>query len=169
MESFMKWLNRELDRIGWSDSELARRCGVTPAAIFRITKDGRQPSAKLARAIAAAFAPFTGMTQREVFVRAGLIDRDVIDDVDPRVLSKFSESWKGMTPDLQKRTEEEFTRMSSDEFAVWLMGMVAPAPSDDAIVSEGDKNEPGGAPTQPAPVKGGKRQQARLQRRGGSA
>lgn len=138
----MSWLNGELEKIGWSDSELARRCGVTPAAIYRLTKFGKKPSAKLARAIANALAPFRPeITQREVFTRAGLLDKEK-GSVEPRILSKFTASWRKMPPELQRETEEFFGTITAEEFAELILDVIrirrgrgkgdADAPDDDA-------------------------------------
>jgi len=69
METFGIWLLEEIDTRGWSMSELARRCGVTHAAISKIVSGDRNPSAKMCVSIARAFK----MESEEVLRLAGLL------------------------------------------------------------------------------------------------
>lgn len=54
METFVDWLNNELNTKGWSYSELARRGGITHTSISQIINEKRQPGLKVARGIAKA-------------------------------------------------------------------------------------------------------------------
>ena len=54
IESFVEWLNSELDNKGWSYSELARRGGITHTSISKIINERQQPGLKVARGIAKA-------------------------------------------------------------------------------------------------------------------
>jgi len=72
---FSTWLNGELQQRGWSQSELARRGGVTPASISRIASGERKPGLEVCRAISAAF----GISVTDVMRRAG-IEPDIAAD-----------------------------------------------------------------------------------------
>lgn len=65
---FSTWVTAELNRRDWSQSELARRGGVTPAAINRVITGDRKPGIDVCRAIAKAFE----LSEMEVFERAGI-------------------------------------------------------------------------------------------------
>lgn len=160
----MDWLNKELDRIGWADSELARRCKVTPAAIYRITKDGMTPSAKLARAIADALKPFTGISQETVFKLAGLIDGDK-DGIDPRMVSIFTQGWNGLPPDVRGEAEEYVSTHPVKEVVEFLIDLIKREflHSEDASADgEGVSDEE--RPSH-SPPKGAKHNKARLLQR----
>ncbi len=54
MDEFGSWLEREVAARGWTMGDLARRAGVSDAAISRILKGLRHPSPELCRALAEA-------------------------------------------------------------------------------------------------------------------
>ena len=68
-DEFAEWLFNELDRRGWSYSELARRGNFAHSSISQIVNEGRQPGLKVALGIARAF----GVPHYEVLRQAGLL------------------------------------------------------------------------------------------------
>ena len=69
MDDFVDWLYAELADRGWSNSELARRVGVTPSAMSRITNRQTQPSFETCIGIAQAL----GYPPEQVLRKAGLL------------------------------------------------------------------------------------------------
>jgi transcriptional regulator with XRE-family HTH domain len=65
------WLQGELDRIGWSQSELARRSGTSSPTVSRILNGDLDPTWHFCYAIAKPL----GRTPAELFVLAGLLNR----------------------------------------------------------------------------------------------
>ncbi len=75
--TFIDWLHEQLKTRAWSQSELARRSGISVTAINKVMNEERSPGADMCRGIAAAF----GMRDTEVFRIAGLISDAVSDEV----------------------------------------------------------------------------------------
>lgn len=67
--SFADWLRVQLRERGWSESELARRAGVSRSAINLITNEKTSPGYEVASGIADAF----GLRREDVFRIAGLL------------------------------------------------------------------------------------------------
>ena len=65
---FTKWLHAELEARGWSQSDLARRGGVTAPSISRVASGQRAPGLRVCGAIAVAF----GISVYDVMRRAGI-------------------------------------------------------------------------------------------------
>lgn len=66
---FSEWLYQQIDKRGWSQSELARRAKVSRTAISNVLNNNRQPGTDLCLAIADAFK----MPPEHVFRAAGLL------------------------------------------------------------------------------------------------
>lgn len=77
---FSNWLTDELQNREWSQSELSRRAGVSPAAISDVLSGRRNPGKDLCTAIAKAFK----IPQNKVFQIAGILEEEV-DSNDPRI------------------------------------------------------------------------------------
>lgn len=75
--TFIDWLQEQLKTRAWSQSELARRSGISVTAINKVMNEERSPGADMCRGIAAAL----GMRDTEVFRIAGLISDAVSDEV----------------------------------------------------------------------------------------
>ena len=71
MNELPEWLNEEIQDRGWSIRELARRAGITHAAISHVLNGSRQPGSGFCTAIARALQ----LPAEEVFRRAGLLPR----------------------------------------------------------------------------------------------
>jgi len=69
IEDFIKWLNEEMALRGWNQAELARKAGVSRAAISNILSSMRTPGPDLCGAIAQAFQ----IAPEVVFRKAGLL------------------------------------------------------------------------------------------------
>ncbi|MBN1890428.1 MAG: helix-turn-helix transcriptional regulator [Thermoflexales bacterium] len=65
-QSFVNWLNGEIETRGWSYRELARRGGLSHGSISLVA-NGQQPGPKVCIGIAQAF----GISTSEVLYRAG--------------------------------------------------------------------------------------------------
>mgnify|MGYP006307225799 CR=1 FL=1 len=70
-EHFGEWLEKEIDKRGWTMSELARRCDVSHPAISRVVSGERGAGPELCRAIAHAF----DMPEEKIFRIAGLLSQ----------------------------------------------------------------------------------------------
>ena len=68
-EDFVTWLNSELETRGWSTRELARRAGVSAAAISNVLNRYNKPGKRTCKGIAKAF----DLPVDEVFRRAGIL------------------------------------------------------------------------------------------------
>ncbi len=62
-EEFVTWLNDELNKRGWSNSELGRRANKSPAAISMVLSGQNKPGWDLCHGIARAF----GIPSEQVF------------------------------------------------------------------------------------------------------
>jgi len=67
---FVTWLTSELDRRGWSNSELARRSDMVPSTISMVISERNAPSVEFCVKVARAF----GLYDVDVLRKAGLID-----------------------------------------------------------------------------------------------
>ena len=68
-EDFVTWLNLELGMRGWSTRELARRAGVSAAAISNVLNRYNKPGKRTCKGIARAF----NTSSEDVFRRAGIL------------------------------------------------------------------------------------------------
>jgi len=84
--NFSEWLNDELERRGWSQSEAARRGGISSQMISVVLSETANPGLETLRGIARAFR----MPLEDVFRLAGILPhRRVIGE--PRALYAFGE------------------------------------------------------------------------------
>ena len=67
METFAEWLEKQMNRLGWNQSEMARRAGVERATINRALNQTRRPEPRTCRGIARALA----VDEDDVLSRAG--------------------------------------------------------------------------------------------------
>ena len=93
MISFAEWLTAELDEREWNQSELARRAGVSSAAISDVLSGRRQIGPDLATAIADALK----IPQEDVFLAAGIL----------RPKKDRNEIIEQIVHEIQDRTEAE--------------------------------------------------------------
>lgn len=99
---FVAWLESEMSGRGLSQSELARRAGVTPPTINKILSRERFPGVEFCKGVARAF----GMRDIEVMRIAGLADPEPPSD----------------TPTLREMIGK-FTRLS-DEDQIYILKIV---------------------------------------------
>jgi transcriptional regulator with XRE-family HTH domain len=66
---FTSWLNSELDKQGWTQSELARRAGLSRGTLSNITSGSKGVGEETCRAIARAF----NIPPETVFRAAGIL------------------------------------------------------------------------------------------------
>jgi len=76
MEKFEHWLQTEMDKRGWSQSELARRAGFFPASLSRVLRGERKLGADMAVGIARALH----VRPERVMYQAGLIPNLPLED-----------------------------------------------------------------------------------------
>lgn len=69
MDSFIKWLNSEMEKRDWKQADLARQANLDSAAISMLLSKRRQPGEVTCRAIARALR----MPPETVFRAAGLL------------------------------------------------------------------------------------------------
>lgn len=69
MESFVNWLNAELDRRGWSRSEAARRGGISDSMFGKVIGGFANPGIDFCRGVSRAF----DVPMEEVFRLAGIL------------------------------------------------------------------------------------------------
>jgi transcriptional regulator with XRE-family HTH domain len=55
MESFESWLNKELNNRGWSQSEVARRSGISPSMFSQVISGVANPGPDFLIGVARAF------------------------------------------------------------------------------------------------------------------
>lgn len=68
-KDFVTWLNEELERRGWSQSELSRRAGVVASTVSMVLTSQKSPGVDFCLGLSRAFQ----ITPEEVFRRAGLL------------------------------------------------------------------------------------------------
>lgn len=66
---FSEWLTEQIVARGWTQSELARRAGVTPPTVSRVVSGENRPGHDFVQGVARAL----GLPPEEVAVRAGLL------------------------------------------------------------------------------------------------
>ncbi len=91
---FSDWLEKEIEKRGWSMSELARRSNVSRPAISRVVSGERGAGSALCRAIAQAF----DMPEEKVFRIAGLLSELPAPDED-FTFAQVYDMMKHLTPE----------------------------------------------------------------------
>ena len=74
MTTFTEWLNEELSKRDWSQSDLARKSGIHRGSIYNVINETRSPGAEMCLAIANAFQ----LPPEYVFVKAGLLPQKTV-------------------------------------------------------------------------------------------
>lgn len=74
IDNFPRWLQRELNKRGWDQAELARRGDITAAHISRIVSGLRQPGPDFCKGVARALR----VPPERVFRLAGLLPPRII-------------------------------------------------------------------------------------------
>lgn len=92
MEDFVTWLTGELNKRGWSNSELARRAGVTHTAISMVINKRNNPGPDMCVGIARAFK----IPPELVFRYAGLLP-SVADGIEGQALQLY-DRFKNLSP-----------------------------------------------------------------------
>lgn len=88
---FAEWLLSELASRGWSNSELARRSGVTPSAMSRLINRQTQPSWETCLGIAKAL----GYPPEQVLRKSGLLPE--LTGQDDQAIQEVREVMRGLT------------------------------------------------------------------------
>lgn len=82
-EEFGSWIVQELERLGWSRSELARRANFSPSRVDQVVNGIGDPGDKFCRGVARAF----GLPVEEVLRRAGRLP--VISDEEAKLFESI--------------------------------------------------------------------------------
>jgi transcriptional regulator with XRE-family HTH domain len=98
MENFIDWLRYELNIRGWDQIELTKRGGISSGAVSKMLSEERRPGSDMCRAIAHAL----GIPQKEVFIRAGLMDAEP--DYDP-IAARLYHTIIELPPDKKQEVE----------------------------------------------------------------
>jgi transcriptional regulator with XRE-family HTH domain len=88
MNDFGLWMSREIEKHGWSRSEVARRGGISPSTIDKVINEFARPGPKLCQALAKAF----DMPDEDVFRLAGLLPRRVPASAERRPVYRINSS-----------------------------------------------------------------------------
>lgn len=75
MEAFSQWVDKELDRRGWSRNEAARRGGISDSMFSKVINGYANPGLDFCRGVSRAF----GMPLEDVFRRAGILPTSLND------------------------------------------------------------------------------------------
>jgi len=75
--TFVQWIETELKKRNWNRAELARKSGLSTAALSHIYAGTRNPGSTLCKAIARAF----NLPESVVFLAAGVMEPT--NDIDP--------------------------------------------------------------------------------------
>lgn len=104
METFVTWINTQLNDRGWSRSEAARRGGFSSSTLDKVIGGYSRPGLVLCRGLSRAF----GVSQDEVFRLAGLLPNQAAPRVRARRIvyeaatgDRILALWRGLTPDDQ--------------------------------------------------------------------
>lgn len=101
MEDFVTWLTGELDKRGWSNSELARRAGVTHTTISMIISKHNNPGPDLCQGIARAFK----LPPEIVFRKAGLLPQ-LPEETDSQLVTKCQDYYKRLPSKVKEEVLE---------------------------------------------------------------
>jgi len=86
--AFSEWLNNQLSDRGWSQSEAARRSGMSASAIQQVANGITKPGPRLCSGLARAF----GLSTEEVYRLAGLLPRRVPASAERRPVYRINSS-----------------------------------------------------------------------------
>ncbi len=91
-ESFMTALHETLDTLSWTVQELAKKAGVSPSTIYKITNEQRSPSLDILRKILRAVREAEGLRAGSFI--ALIVTRRVLDEVIERSVQIGDETVK---------------------------------------------------------------------------
>lgn len=114
---FGEWLDHEISRRGWSQSELARRGGVSASAVQQVVTGITRPGPRVCQAVARAFE----MPPEEVFRLAGLLTtsrpvrdgRRIVYEVNGDDL--ILDLWRALSPEDQAIVRDLMERLARIE------------------------------------------------------
>jgi len=94
-KDFSTWLTTEMDRLGWTNSELARRASVVPSTISMVISKQKKPGPDLCNGVARAL----GTPPERVFREAGLLPSATIgqDSEENAKKQKLDDIWQYLT------------------------------------------------------------------------
>lgn len=111
MDTFIEWLQTELNQRNWTQADLARRSKVTQTHISRIMNGMRHPGPQAVTNIARALH----VPQEEAFQRAGLLAPQSATLDDQRELDDLLKTIAGLTGDNQRLVFELVERIKLSE------------------------------------------------------
>ena len=92
-DKFLRWLQTEMNKRGWSQGDLAKHAGISRAAITHVLNRTRMPGPDFCRAMARTL----GYPQEYVFRLAGLITDPLPPGTDPETLA-LAQMLQGLDP-----------------------------------------------------------------------
>jgi transcriptional regulator with XRE-family HTH domain len=104
--NFITWLTDEIVSRGWSNSELARRAGISPAAISMVMSGQNRPGNEFCLGIARAL----GIPPEDIFRKAGLLPDLPYGPLDQMTLQELHDLMRNLTP-RDRRDVLEYARM----------------------------------------------------------
>lgn len=113
MDTFVDWLQAELNQRNWTQADLARRSRVTQTHISRIMNGMRRPGPQAVTNIARALH----VPQEEAFERAGLLapsNANLTND-DQQALVDLMQTIAGLTVDNQRLVFDLVERIKRSE------------------------------------------------------
>lgn len=134
MPIFTEWLDAELTRRGWSQSEAARRGGFSHSLINQVMNGNSKPGIKLVTGIAHAFQ----MQPDEVMRLAGILPPKA------RVVTERRIRYRVGTYTMTERVVELFERLNADqqELVVRLLETLADG-TQPRIIGDAPEDENG--------------------------
>lgn len=106
VNTFIDWLNSELDQRGWSRAVLAKKSGVSQSTLSLIYSEQRDPGTETCRAIAGAF----NYPPDFVFRKAGLLPE--LEDPQPPGIAELQGIYRAASDD-QRREILDFARFKT--------------------------------------------------------
>lgn len=132
VNEFNLWLQTEMDKRGWSQTDLAQRGGISRSSVSMLFSRDRPPGPDVCRAIAAAMR----IPEELVFRKAGLLSSKAgIDETAERVLHLFAK----LTPRGQDEVLEYVElKLRQEESDVYRRAFYATTDPDerDRIIAE---------------------------------
>lgn len=91
-EDFARWINAELEKRGWSSSELGRRGGISQASVSQVIS-GRQAGPEFCKALSRAF----DIPTETIYRHAGLLP--AAEELDQMSITELIDIFKNIEPD----------------------------------------------------------------------
>lgn len=98
-EEFAEWINEEMEKRGWTNSELARRAKISHASISQVI-GGRKAGVAFCKGLARAF----DIPAETIYRMAGILP--TIESLDQKGIGELAEIFKHLDPDQREMVIE---------------------------------------------------------------